>query len=89
MVQKHWKATQERVEKFLSDTYFTDVNLRGRYFEPSGCEGGGGGGGLWWGGFSVGTLRMGVRATKGRGEFHGQYVTSDTGDTSWSVLLLS
>ena len=31
VVQKHWRATQERVEKFLSDTYFTDANLRGRY----------------------------------------------------------
>ena len=27
-VQKHWRATLERVEKFISDTYFTDVNLR-------------------------------------------------------------
>ena len=30
-VQKHWRATLERVEKFVSDTYFTDVNLRGRF----------------------------------------------------------
>ena len=30
VVQKHWRATQERVEKFLSDIYFTDANLRGR-----------------------------------------------------------
>ena len=27
---KNWRATQERVEKFISDIYFTDVNLRGR-----------------------------------------------------------
>ena len=25
----NWRATQERVEKFISDVYFTDVNLRG------------------------------------------------------------
>ena len=30
-VQKHWRATLERIEKFISDTYFTDANLRGRY----------------------------------------------------------
>ena len=30
VVQKYWRATRERVEKFISDTYFTDVNLRGR-----------------------------------------------------------
>ena len=29
-VQKHWRPTLERAEKFISDTYFTDVNLRGR-----------------------------------------------------------
>ena len=27
---KNWRATQERVEKFISEVYFTDVNLRGR-----------------------------------------------------------
>ena len=27
---KNWRATQERVDKFISDLYFTDVNLRGR-----------------------------------------------------------
>lgn len=32
VVQKHWRATLERVEKFTSDTYFTDVNLRGRLY---------------------------------------------------------
>jgi alpha-mannosidase len=31
-VQKHWRATLERIEKFISDTYFTDVNLRGRLY---------------------------------------------------------
>ena len=29
-VLKHWRITQERIEKFLSDIYFTDVNLKGR-----------------------------------------------------------
>ena len=29
-VQKHWRATLERAEKFISDVNFTDVNLRGR-----------------------------------------------------------
>ena len=29
-VLKHWRVTQERIEKFLSDVYFTDVNLKGR-----------------------------------------------------------
>ena len=31
VVLKHKRVTQERVEKYLSATYFTDVNLRGRY----------------------------------------------------------
>eukprot|EP00731_Ephydatia_muelleri_P024288 Em0016g559a len=34
-VQKHWRATQERVEKYISDTYFTDVNLRGRLYSAN------------------------------------------------------
>ena len=29
-VLKHKRVTQERVEKYLSDIYFTDVNLKGR-----------------------------------------------------------
>ena len=29
-VLKHWRVTQERIEKYLSDIYFTDVNLKGR-----------------------------------------------------------
>uniref|UniRef100_A0ABM5EXU9 alpha-mannosidase n=1 Tax=Pogona vitticeps TaxID=103695 RepID=A0ABM5EXU9_9SAUR len=29
---KHWRTTLERVEKFVSDTYFLDCNLRGRLF---------------------------------------------------------
>ncbi|XP_030811087.1 alpha-mannosidase 2C1-like [Camarhynchus parvulus] len=29
---KHRRTALERVEKFLSDTYFTDCNLRGRLF---------------------------------------------------------
>ena len=33
-VQKHWRPTLERAEKFISDTYFTDVNLRGRQVLP-------------------------------------------------------
>ena len=31
VVQKHWRATFERIEKFISPLYFTDVNLFGRY----------------------------------------------------------
>ena len=30
LVLKHKRVTQERVEKYLSDIYFTDVNLKGR-----------------------------------------------------------
>ena len=29
-VLKHRRATFERIEKFISDLYFTDVNIRGR-----------------------------------------------------------
>ncbi|XP_074248750.1 alpha-mannosidase 2C1 isoform X2 [Saimiri boliviensis] len=32
---KHWRATLERVEKFVSPLYFTDCNLRGRLFGAS------------------------------------------------------
>ncbi|XP_021489225.1 alpha-mannosidase 2C1 isoform X1 [Meriones unguiculatus] len=32
---KHWRTTFERVEKFVSPTYFTDCNLRGRLFGDS------------------------------------------------------
>lgn len=30
VVQKHKRCTLERIEKFISDVYFTDGNLRGR-----------------------------------------------------------
>ena len=30
VVLKNWRVTQERVEKYLSDIYFVDVNLKGR-----------------------------------------------------------
>ena len=29
---KHWRTTQERVEKFISDNSFKDVNLRGKLY---------------------------------------------------------
>ena len=29
-VLKNWRVTQERIEKYLSDIYFTDINLKGR-----------------------------------------------------------
>jgi alpha-mannosidase len=32
VVQKHNRCTLERIEKFISDVYFTDVNLRGRLY---------------------------------------------------------
>ena len=44
MVLKRRRVTQERVEKYLSDTYFVDVNLKGRHttvvcplFTPRAC----------------------------------------------------
>ena len=30
-VLKHKRATLERIEKYISEIYFTDVNLYGRY----------------------------------------------------------
>jgi alpha-mannosidase len=37
VVQKHWRATFERIEKFISPLYFTDVNLFGRLY-PDKCK---------------------------------------------------
>ncbi|KAJ8314849.1 hypothetical protein KUTeg_006999 [Tegillarca granosa] len=34
IVLKHKRTTLERADKFISDTYFTDVNLRSRLYGP-------------------------------------------------------
>lgn len=31
-LHKHRRTTLERLEKYISDTYFTDVNLRGKLY---------------------------------------------------------
>lgn len=34
-LHKNYRTTLERIEKFISDTYFTDVNLRGKLYPQS------------------------------------------------------